>query len=66
VQLRRDRGGIFEVGANSEGTFAGKVLRLRTRRVDPATGRSSWSARSVRTALFGATVLRDDALLGND
>ncbi|RIL07311.1 MAG: hypothetical protein DCC71_03665 [Proteobacteria bacterium] len=60
VTLRR--GNAFTIGANSEGTFAGKEVRIRARRVDGATGQSIWKAHLVRTQTFGASVLRDDAL----
>lgn len=63
VQLRRDRGNMFEVGANSEGTFNGKIVRFRVRRLNGGTGQSVWSSLDARTQLFGATVLRDDALV---
>jgi hypothetical protein len=62
VTLRGSRGNSFMMGANSEGTFAGKDVRFRVRRIDADTGESRWDAETVRTQLFGATVLRDDAL----
>jgi hypothetical protein len=66
VTMRRDRGNMFMMGANSEGTFAGKQVRIRVRRVDPDSGASVWSSSLVRTQLAGATVLRDDAFVGQD
>jgi hypothetical protein len=66
VTLRGDRGGIFMMGANSEGTFAGKEIRIRLRRFDAESGESVWTSHYVRTPIFGATVLRDDALLEQD
>jgi hypothetical protein len=56
------RSGIFFVGANSEGTFAGKEVRIRVRRVDAETGQSIWKSHLIRTQLYGASVLRDGAL----
>lgn len=56
VTLRRDRGNIAIVDANSEAP-AGREVRLRVRRVDPATGESTWIGTTVGTAPFGTTVL---------
>lgn len=66
VTLRGSRGNSFMMGANSEGTFAGKDVRFRVRRIDPGTGTSRWDAEIVRTQLLGATVLRDDALVESE
>ena len=63
VTLRGSRGNSFMMGANSEGTYAGKDVRFRLRRIDAQTGDSHWEAKMVRTQQYGATVLRDDALV---
>lgn len=62
VTLRGSRGNMFMMGANSEGTFAGKEVRIRVRRVNGGTGQSEWDSFLIRTQLSGATVLEDGAL----
>ena len=56
VTLRRDRGGVFIVGASSEGPF-GKTVRLRVKRVSPMTGDAQWTTSTILTLPFGTSIV---------
>lgn len=57
VTLRGGRGRVFIVGVTTENPLARRV-RLRVKRLDPATNKSYWSEESTHLEEFGATILK--------
>ncbi len=58
VTRRPDRGNIFIAGFASERTL-GKTAILKTRMIDPGSGREFWAKREIQLSLFGASPLEE-------